>query len=394
MKKRVIIIVLDGVGVGALPDADRFNDENSSTLPHVATHTKNFSLPNLQKLGLGNIVEISGVSKNLQNTAAYGKMREVSPGKDSVTGHWEIAGLNVETEFQFFPNGFPKKMIEKFIELTGVPGVILNKAYSGTDAIRDFGEEHLKTKKLIIYTSADSVFQIAAHEKIYPKEELYRICEIARHKLFNPGQTIGRVIARPFLGTNKENFKRTTNRKDYAVSPPRDTILDILKTNSYGVTCVGKIEDLFNFKGMTKSFHSHSNEEGIDKTIEFLRTAEDGLIFTNLVDFDSLWGHRNDVAGFAKGLIYFDTKLPEIISSLSDDDILILTADHGCDPTFPGTDHTREYIPLIVYGKNCSSKNLGIRNSFADIAATIADYFSVEKPELGVSFLKEILKEN
>ena len=389
--KRAIIIVLDGVGIGYLPDAERYGDVGANTIANVAEHVKNINLPNLQKMGLGNITKIKSVSPVDSPIAAFGKMNEQASSKDSTSGHWEIAGLKVEIDFPTFPNGFPKEIIEQFISLTGVPGILLNKPYSGTDAILKFGAEHVKTKKPIVYTSADSVFQIACHEDIYSVEELYKMCEIARFQIFDKSPSIGRVIARPFIGNAENGFYRTENRKDYSVPPPAETILDVFKNNNLSSIGVGKIEDLFDFHGLTSSDHTKTNVQGIDKTIDLLKNANDGLIFTNLVEFDSKWGHRNNVVDFAKGLEYFDSRLPEILDSLAEDDLLFITADHGCDPTFPGTDHTREYIPLIVYGKNIRPTNLEIRSTFSDIAKTIADYFTLDNQLHGESFLNKIL---
>jgi phosphopentomutase len=392
MKKRAIIIVLDGVGCGALPDAWKYGDEKSNTLANIANYIGGLKLPNLQKAGLGNITDISGVDKNNHTIAAFGKMKEAALDKDSTSGHWEIAGLKVKQKFPTYPNGFPKEIIDKFIELTGVPGVLCNLPYSGTEALKDFGEEHVSSKKPIVYTSADSVFQIAAHEDIYPIEELYKMCEITRREIFEGDPNIGRVIARPFLGTNANDFYRTGNRKDFSVAPPRKTLLDTIKDNGLQVAGVGKIEDLFNFSGLTLSNHTKENKSGIEQTINYLNSVEDGLIFTNLVDFDSKWGHRNNPVAFAEGLEYFDKRLPEILENLREDDILFITADHGCDPTTEGTDHSREYIPLLVFGKKVKPANLGIRDTFSDIAATISDYLDVQAPENGTSFLKEITK--
>ena len=388
--KRAIIIVLDGVGIGAAPDSYKYNDQDANTIVHVAEFVNGLNMPNLQKMGLGNITSIKGIERVKNPIAAYGKMQEKSLDKDSTSGHWEIAGLIVKMKFPTYPNGFPKEIIDKFIKLTGVPGVLCNKPYSGTEAIKDFGEEHIKTGKPIIYTSADSVFQIAAHEEVYPIEELYKMCEIARFQIFNGDTNIGRVIARPFLGKTPEDFYRTGNRKDYSIDPIGETLLSKLKDAGYEVAGVGKIEDLFNFKGLTKSYHSKSNAEGIDYIKKYLKEVKSGLIFANLVDFDTLWGHRNNPVGFAEGLEYFDKRLPEIIELLNSEDILFITADHGCDPTTKGTDHTREYVPLIVYGKAIRPIDLNTRETFSDIAATIFEYFQVKGTGNGSSFLKEI----
>ncbi len=391
--KRVILIVLDGVGVGSLPDAKRFGDEGAATLPNIAQELGGLDLPHLQSLGLGNITPILGVATNDNPLAATGKMNEISASKDSISGHWEIAGLSPKLKFDFFPEGFSDEIIAKFVRLSGVPGVLLNKPYSGTEAIAHYGEEHLKSKKPIVYTSADSVFQIACHEEVYSPTELYTMCQIAREQVFDSNTCIGRIIARPFLGNDASSFYRTGNRKDFAISPTGKTVLDYLKSAGKAVVGIGKIEDLFNKQGLTKIDHTKSNQEGIASTIEHIKNfKEEGLIFTNLVDFDSKWGHRNLPREFATGLSYFDQQLPAILNSLQEEDILILTADHGCDPTFPGTDHTREYTPLLVVGARVLPQDLGVRCSFADIGATIADYFALETNLLGDSFLKEIYR--
>ena len=390
--KRVFLIVLDGVGVGYLPDADRFGDVGSNTIANTAKALGGLTLPNLQKFGLGNITEIMGVKSTKQPIAAYGKANEKAASKDSTSGHWEIAGLFVDTNFAFYPDGFPKEILDKFCKLTKVPGVLLNKPYSGTDAIVDYGQEHVESKKPIVYTSADSVFQIACHEEIYPLDSLYKMCEISRNEIFDDSANVGRVIARPFLGNSKTGFYRTNNRKDYSLTPPRNTILDHIKNEGKQVVGVGKIEDLFDFKGITQTYHSKTNQEGIDYIVRFGNSLnEDGLIFANLVDFDTLWGHRNLPKDFANGLAYFDSRLGEIMGVMRDEDILFLTADHGCDPTTASTDHSREYIPILVYGKGVEPVNLGIRETFSDIGATICDYLKVQKPENGKSFLDEIL---
>jgi phosphopentomutase len=391
MKKRAIIIVLDGVGIGELPDAHLYNDTGSNTLKNIAEKVDELYLPNLEKAGLGNIIPISKIKPVSKPAAAFGKMAEIALDKDSTSGHWEIAGLKVEKKFPSYPNGFPTAIIDCFTSLACVPGILCNKAYSGTQAIEDFGEEHIRTRKPIVYTSADSVFQIAVHEEVYAVDELYKMCEIARYNVFKKNNNIARVIARPFIGKNRQTFERTTNRRDYSITPPGNSILDILKQANFEVIGVGKIEDLFNFKGLTISKHSKTNEEGIDTTIDFLKNANDGLIFTNLVDFDTLWGHRNRTVEFAHGLEYFDSRLPEILENMTDNDMLFITADHGCDPTTVSTDHSREYVPLLVLGKKIKAVNLGTRSTFSDIAATIADYFAVSAPENGISFLNKIL---
>ncbi|MDA3861530.1 MAG: phosphopentomutase [Melioribacteraceae bacterium] len=384
--KNFVIILLDGVGVGELPDAAKFGDVGSNTIGNIAKAVDGLSLPNLEKLGLGNITNIYGVSPSNVPLASFGKMLEKAPGKDSVSGHWEISGLELDFDFPYYPNGFPKEIIDKFLNLTGFKGVLGNKAASGTEIIMELGDEHVKTGFPIIYTSADSVFQIAAHEEIIPLEKLYEICKISRNQIFLNNDEIGRVIARPFIGSNG-NFTRTTNRKDYALSPPGDTILDLLKNNNIETIAIGKINDLFNHRGITQPIKTKSNSEGIEEVINAIKFNNNSFIFSNLVDFDVYFGHRNDPIGFAEALKYFDNKLPEILELLDDDDVLILTADHGNDPTTPSTDHSREYIPLLYYHKGISGKDLGIRKTFADIGKSAADFFSIDNYLKGINFL-------
>lgn len=387
MFKRVAVIVLDSVGAGELPDAYKFGDEGSNTLGHVTEKT-GVKLENMGRLGLGNILPLKSVPENPNAIGAYGKMAEKSAGKDTTTGHWEIAGLITEKPFPTFPDGFPKEIIERFEKETGRK-VIGNKPASGTEIIKELGEEHIKTGNLIVYTSADSVFQIAAHEDIVPIKELYKICEIAR-EILSGENAVGRVIARPFNGT-PGNFKRTENRKDFSLKPFEATILDILKENNYEVFAIGKIEDIFAGRGITDVDHTKNNEEGITATIKAFDTVKEGLIFTNLVDFDMLYGHRNDVEGYANALLHFDNRLPEIIDKMTQEDLLIITADHGCDPTTKSTDHSREYVPLLVYSpKMKSGLNLGIRSTYSDIAATLADIFNVGPIKNGSSFLHQL----
>lgn len=381
-----VIILLDGVGVGELPDADNYGDVGSNTLANIAKALNGLSLPNLQKLGLGNIIDIVGIPRTEYSLASYGKMNERSQGKDSVSGHWEISGLELDFDFPYYPNGFSDKIIDKFLTLTGFKGVLGNKAASGTEIIMELGDEHIRTGFPIVYTSADSVFQIAAHEKIIPLKRLYEICEISREKIFVNNDNIGRIIARPFIGKSG-NYTRTTNRKDYAVSPPDETILDLLKKNNVETIAIGKINDLFNHRGITKPLKTKSNEEGIDKIIDSIKAYENSFIFVNLVDFDVYFGHRNDTSGFADALKKFDDRLPEILNLLDDTDVLIITADHGNDPTTPSTDHSREYIPLLSYQKGKSGIDLGIRKTFADIGKTAADYFAIQNNLKGTTFL-------
>lgn len=390
MGKRVVLIVMDSVGVGELPDAVDFGDEGSNTVKAAAT-SGYLDMPNMKKLGFFNIKGIDDMYEDIPEAPMYAvsRLAERSKGKDTTTGHWEISGLISEKPMPTFSNGFPESFIEEFSRRTG-RGMLCNKAYSGTDVIRDYGKQHEKTGDLIVYTSADSVFQIAAHEKIVPIEKLYEYCSIAR-ELLQGDLGVGRVIARPFEG--EWPYERTPRRHDFSLVPPRDTMLDVLSGNGFDVWSVGKIIDIFAEKGITQYVRTVDNEDGINKTLEYLEREANGLIFTNLVDFDMVYGHRNDAEGYAKALSYFDKRLPEIIEKLNDDDILMITADHGCDPVTPSTDHSREYIPLVVYGKKLKKGvNLGTRESFADIGATILDYFGLEISIDGTSFLKDILK--
>lgn len=383
-----ILIILDGVGVGELPDADLYGDKGSNTLGNISKSIGQINLPNLQKLGLGNIITINGVEPAAKPMASYGKMAEISKGKDSTTGHWEISGLKVEFNFNYFPNGFPVEIINKFIELTGVKGVLGNKAASGTEIINELGDEHLKTGYPIVYTSADSVFQIAAHEQYFGLENLYRICEITRNQILIPPLVVGRVIARPFVGENG-NYKRTTNRKDYSLDPPSKTILDYLQQNGINTIAIGKINDLFNHRGINVSEHTKSNAEGMKTLLEYVSMVSSSFVFVNLVDFDVYYGHRNDAKGFYEALKEFDDFIPLLLNKLGENDRLIITADHGNDPTTPSTDHSREYVPLLYYGKNKRANNLGTRNTFADVGKTIAEYFKVKTDLFGESFLNQ-----
>ncbi|WP_444641113.1 phosphopentomutase [Caproiciproducens sp. R1] len=388
MNKRVFLIVLDSVGIGEEPDAAEYGDEGSNTLAAAAT-SRYFDMPNMQKLGLFNIEGVTCRPGAEHPEGAVARMREISKGKDTTIGHWEIAGINSPKPLPTYPDGFPPEVIRAFEEKTG-RRVICNKPYSGTDVIRDYGREHAETGALIVYTSADSVFQIAANEELVPVEELYRYCQIARELLAGE-HGVGRVIARPFVGTYPD-YTRTTNRHDFSLLPPKTTMLDQLKESGYDVIAVGKINDIFAGKGITRFMRTKGNAEGIDRTIELTKESFNGLCFINLVDFDMLYGHRNDVDGYAKGLTYFDEKLPEILAGLREDDLLMITADHGCDPITPSTDHSREYTPWVIYGKQVKAgANLGTLPTFADIAATILDYFGV-KPEItGMSRLKNIV---
>ena len=389
--QRVFLIILDGVGVGALPDATQYHDEGSNTLSNTARQVHGLDLPNLQKLGLGNITAIAGVPAEKNPLGNFGKAIEVSAGKDSTTGHWEIMGVVNEFPFPTYPNGFPQEVIDAFIEKTDCKGVLGNRAASGTEIINELGEEHLKTHFPIVYTSADSVFQIAAHEKIYPLEKLYKMCKIARNGILIGKHRVGRVIARPFIGDKNGEFERTGHRKDFSVNPPSNTVMDLLTAQDIPVIGVGKIEDLFNFKGITESIHTPHNSEAMATILLFADTVDKGLIFANLPDFDTLWGHRNNYNAFAEGLEKFDRWLPELFDRLAETDVIIFTADHGCDPTTESTDHSREYIPIIVYGKSIKSGvDIGVRKTFADIGATIADIFQIQGTGKGTSFWNEV----
>ena len=389
MGKRVYLIVLDSVGVGELPDAADYGDEGSNTVKAAAT-SGILDMPNMKKLGFFNIKGIDDMYTDIPEAPLYavGRLAERSKGKDTTTGHWEIAGLVSEKAMPTFPLGFPEEFINEFSKRTG-RGILCNKPYSGTAVIADYGREHEKTGDLIVYTSADSVFQIAAHEAVIPIEQLYEYCKIAR-ELLQGDLGVGRVIARPFEG--EWPYVRTPRRHDFSLVPPRDTILDVLSRNGFDVLSVGKIIYIFAERGINEYVRTADNAEGIERTLEYLDRDIEGLVFTNLVDFDMKYGHRNDPVGYAKALNYFDSKLPEMIGKLREDDILMVTADHGCDPVTPSTDHSREYIPLVIYGKKLKHGiNLGTRSSFADIGATILDYFGLEITVQGTSFLHEII---
>lgn len=386
--KRVFLIVLDSLGIGEMPDAAAFGDKDCNTLKHISASPE-FCIDNLFKMGLGNIDGVNFLKKAELPSAAFARMTERSAGKDTTIGHWEIAGVVSDSPMPTYPDGFPSEILDEFSKKTG-RGVLCNKPYSGTKVIADYGEEHIKTGDLIVYTSADSVFQIAAHEDIVPPEMLYEYCRIAREILVGD-HAVGRVIARPFVG-NYPDFTRTSNRHDFSVEPPKETLLDAIKSANKTVYAVGKIFDIFAGKGVTQKVFTTSNLDGIEKTLKALDTDFNGLCFINLVDFDMLYGHRQDINGYAKALTEFDRYLPEITTKMRDDDILVITADHGCDPGDNSTDHTREYTPLIVYGKSVKPINLGTRKTFADIAATVADYLDVDFKCDGESFLN-IIKE-
>lgn len=390
MIKRIILIVLDSVGVGELPDAALYGDEGSNTLKNIYKNVENFSLPNLEHLGILNIKGLEDIKGSESFLGSVAKCNEKSKGKDTTTGHWEIAGLILDKPFPTYPQGFPDDLIKEFEKRTG-RRVMGNYPASGTEIIKELGKKHMETGNLIVYTSADSVFQIAAHEEVVPLDELYDICRIARDMLKGP-HGVGRVIARPFLG-QEGNFTRTGNRKDFSLEPFRDTMLDYVKNSGREVFAIGKIEDIFANKGITKSNHTKNNDEGIKATIQAIKEDFEGLIFTNLVDFDMVYGHRNDIYGYAHSLMSFDDKLADIMGSLRDDDLLIITADHGCDPTTASTDHSREYIPLIFYGKRVkANNNLGILDTYACIGKTVLDIFEIENDLEGKSVKNQILK--
>ena len=387
--KRAILIVLDSVGVGELKDAKSYGDEGSHTLDNVYKSCNGLEINELEKLGIGNIEGVNAPKKCDNAIGAFGRCEEASKGKDTVTGHWEISGVILEEPLNTYPQGLSDDIINEFKKRANIEGILGNIVASGTQIIEDLGEEHVKTGYPIIYTSADSVFQIAAHEDIIPVEKLYEMCEIARNMLVDKW-AVGRVIARPFIG-EAPNFKRTSNRRDYALDPFNKTMLEYLKDANYEVAAVGKIEDIYNKKGITSAVHTKSNMDGVDKTLEYMDTVNEGLIFTNLVDFDMLYGHRNDPAGYGKALEDFDNRLKEIYGKMNEEDILIITADHGCDPTTSSTDHSREHIPVLVYGKNIKQGvNIGTRETFADIGKTILDFFNVENKLVGKSFLNDI----
>lgn len=386
--RRAFLIVLDSFGIGELPDAERFGDKGANTLRSVS-RTNELKIPNLISLGLGNIDGVDSIKKTDTPLGVFARLGEKSNGKDTTVGHWEIAGVISSQALPTYKNGFDDEIINEFEKRTG-RRVICNKPYSGTEVIRDYGREHIETGALIVYTSADSVFQIAAHESYVPLSELYRYCQIAREMLVGKWG-VGRVIARPFVG-EFPNFKRTSNRRDFSLEPSGKTLLDSLKENGLDVISVGKISDIFAGRGITKGYKTHSNLEGIKKTIELQKEDFSGLAFTNLVDFDMVYGHRNDAIGYARALSEFDSFLPEIISGLRDDDLLIITADHGCDPGDVSTDHTREYVPLLVYKKGIRSKSLGTLPSYSVIASTIAEYLGVDfSANKMPSILNEIL---
>lgn len=387
---RIHLVVLDSVGIGEAPDAKAFGDVGSNTLGHIAEAVGGLNMPNLEKMGLANIVPVKGLAEAEKPTAHYGKLQEASVGKDTMTGHWEIMGLNIDTPFKVYPDGFPEKLIRQLEEHTGRK-VIGNKPASGTQILDELGEEHMATGAIIVYTSADPVLQIAAHEDVVPLEELYRICEIARELTLTPEFLVGRVIARPFEGSGKGAFKRTTNRHDYALTPFERTVMSELKDHGKDVIAIGKIDDIYNGEGVTKAIRTKDNMDGMNKLVGVVQEPFTGLSFLNLVDFDALYGHRRDPKGYGEALEAFDQRLPEVVEKLTEDDLLILTADHGNDPTFPGTDHTREFVPLLAYSPRFEKgEEMELGETFADIGATIAENFSVPAPKFGRSFLSKL----
>lgn len=387
--KRAVVIVFDSLGIGALPDAALYGDEGSDTLDNLARAAGGVSLPTLSSMGLGLIEGVETVEAVLEPSGSYGRMMERSAGKDTATGHWEMAGVITDRPLPTFPEGLPLEMLERFSEVTGY-GWLGGMPASGTEIIERLGQEHLSTGKLIVYTSADSVFQIAAHEELVPVEELYRVCALARELLY--GYNVGRVIARPFVGS-PGSFKRTGRRRDWSMAPPVPTLLDHITGGGLCVAGIGKIGDIFCHKGLTEEIHTAGDLDGIDKTIEAIGRVKNGLIFTNLVDFDTSYGHRNDAVGYARALERIDARLPEVMAALGPSDILFITADHGCDPTTPSTDHSREYVPLLVWGKSIKKGvSLGTRETFADLGQTIAGFLGVRGLQSGRSFLASIVE--
>ncbi len=388
--KRIIWIILDSVGMGEMPDAHLYGDVGANTIGNISKKLGGLKVPNLERLGLGNIEGMEGVDPVDKPEGSYGRLAELSKGKDTTTGHWEMVGIHTKDGFPTYPDGFPEDIMAAFETKIGKKS-LANYASSGTVIIEKLGQKHVETGRPIVYTSADSVFQIAAHEDVIPLEELYEMCEIAR-EILTGEHAVARVIARPFEG-EKESFTRTANRRDFALLPPHKTTLDYVKEAGLDVVAVGKIEDIFAGQGVTKAIHTISNMNGVDVTLEEMKNDTTGLIFTNLVDFDMKWGHRNDYVNYAKALEEFDARLPEIIAQMKKDDVLFITADHGCDPTFPGTDHTREYVPFIAYGENIKQNgDMKTRHSFADIGQTIGEIFELPKLPIGESFLSLIAK--
>lgn len=384
--KRIHVIVMDSVGIGEAPDAAAFGDTGAHTLGHIAEQMDGLHIPNLMAMGLGNIEALHKVEAVPSPNAYFGKMQEASVGKDTMTGHWEMMGLNIDKPFKVYPNGFPQALIEALEQRTGRK-VLCNQPASGTQVIEDYGKEHMETGALIVYTSADPVLQIAAHEDVISVQELYRICEIARELTLDPAFLVGRVIARPFIG-EPGHFTRTANRHDYALKPFAKTTMDVMKQAGFDVIAIGKISDIFNGEGVTEAIRTKNNMDGMDQLANVVKQPFHGMSFLNLVDFDANFGHRRDPLGYGKAIEEFDARLPEILTQLTEDDVLMITADHGNDPTFAGTDHTREFVPLLVFSPNFTQQGaLPLRHTFADVAATIAENFAVESPEYGESFL-------
>lgn len=391
--KRIITVIMDSVGAGEAPDAAEFGDVGSDTLGNIARHVKGLNVPNLERMGLGTIHDVEGVSPQNNEHFAYALMQEASASKDTMTGHWELMGLYVDSPFlTFTETGFPQELLDELEARTGHK-IIGNKSASGTEILVELGERHMETGEMIVYTSADSVLQIAAHEETFGLEELYRVCEIAREITMKPEWKVGRVIARPFVGPDANNFTRTANRHDYALKPFGLTALDHLKEGGYDVISVGKIIDIFDGEGITEYYRTKSNEDGMNQTIELMNKDFNGLMFVNLVDFDALWGHRRNPEAYAQGLEDFDVQLGQLIELINEDDLLVVSADHGNDPTFKGTDHTREFVPLLMYSPSIKgSHHLATRSTFADLGATITDNFQVSTTSSGESFLDVLVK--
>lgn len=379
------VVILDGVGAGELPDAAKYGDEGSNTLANIASQCGGLHLPALQQLGLGNITSIDGTPPVAKPSASFGKMAEASSGKDSTTGHWELGGVHVPFEFSYYPEGFPGEIMQRFLAVNGLEGYLWNKPASGTEIIKEFGDEHLRTGYPIVYTSADSVFQIAAHEEVIPIERQYEICENTRHKVLTPPHIVGRVIARPFIGESG-SFQRTTNRKDYSLDPPSPTVLNLLSDAGITTVAIGKINDLYNYSGIAVQQKTKSNAEGMQRLIEAASEHDNSFIMANLVDFDVYFGHRNDPEGFAGALREVDQWLPSFLQELDESDALVITADHGNDPTSTSTDHSREYVPVLYYQKGAPVRDLGVRESFSDVACTAADFFQLNHTFPGRKF--------
>ena len=389
MFKRVTVIVLDGVGIGAAPDAADYGDEGSNSIGNVAKVLNGIDLSNMGKIGIGNVEDIEGVPPTENPSGGYGKMKPKSAGKDTTQGHWEMMGIYLPEPSPTYPDGFPDEIMNEFERRIGRK-TLANRPASGTEIIKELGEEHIKTGKPIVYTSADSVFQIAAHEDVIPVPELYEICKVAR-EILKGEHAVGRVIARPFVGTSPENFKRTDNRRDFSKEPESDTVLDKCFAAGLDVWSVGKIDDIFVHRGITRKNHTLSNKDSIQATIDILEEPFHGLLFVNLIEFDMIYGHRNDPQGYYQALKAFDDTIPEISKRLSDEDVVIVSSDHGVDPTTKSTDHSREYVPLMVFGPGIGGVDLGIRETFADVGATITENFDLEPPMIGKSFLCELM---